>query len=101
MVLYSDMSDMFQYNSANGMTDLTNVDIVLGLGDLVNMPALVAKYVSIRSANTSPRMFGTYRIHQTTEPVVSSNQTFHQDQIHLDLGKIEHTIPRLTENLLT
>jgi hypothetical protein len=82
MVLYSGMSDMFQYNSADGMTDLTDVNIFLGGGDLVNTSALVAKYVSIRSAAASPRIFGTHQMHQTTEPVISSSQTFHQDQIH-------------------
>jgi hypothetical protein len=41
MVLYSGVSDMFQYNSADGMIDSINVDIVMGGGALVNTPALV------------------------------------------------------------
>lgn len=68
MVLYSGVSDTFQYNSADGMTDLTN--------------ASLAKYVSVRSAITSPRD-GTHQIHQTSEPVISSSRMFHEDhQIH-------------------
>jgi NAD/NADP transhydrogenase beta subunit len=47
MVLYSGISDMFQYNRADGKTDLTNAYIVLGAGDLVNPCAFVAKYCDV------------------------------------------------------